>query len=49
MENFDYNTISESYYDEVFNRKDGIQSAWHHIKFNLGFLLFVKIKKNISR
>ena len=34
MENFDYNTIQEGYYDEVFKRKDGIQSAWHHIKFD---------------
>ena len=24
----------EGYYDEVFKRKSGIQSAWHHIKFD---------------
>ena len=34
MRDFDYNTISEGYYDEVFKRKKGIQSAWHHIKFD---------------
>ena len=27
------NSISEGYYDLIFKKKRGIQSAWHHIKF----------------
>ena len=34
MKSFNYDTISEGYYDEVFKKKKGIQSAWHHIKFD---------------
>jgi 2-polyprenyl-3-methyl-5-hydroxy-6-metoxy-1,4-benzoquinol methylase len=28
-----YNKITSGYYDFVFKKKRGIQSAWHHIKF----------------
>lgn len=31
---FDYETISGGYYDAVFRRGRGIQSKWHHLKFN---------------
>tara|TARA_B100000123_G_scaffold257039_1_gene220728 strand:+ start:107 stop:814 length:708 start_codon:yes stop_codon:yes gene_type:complete len=34
MENFDYDTISVGYYDQIFKKNKGIQSAWHHIKFD---------------
>ena len=27
-------SIESGYYDKIFNRKKGIQSAWHNIKFN---------------
>ena len=30
---YDYDTISEGYYDEVFRRKKGIQSKWHDIEY----------------
>jgi 2-polyprenyl-3-methyl-5-hydroxy-6-metoxy-1,4-benzoquinol methylase len=32
-EPFDYESIPVGYYDEVFTRKKGIQSKWHHLKF----------------
>ena len=31
---FNYNTIEIGYYDQIFKKKNGIQSAWHNIKFN---------------
>lgn len=30
---FDYETISGAYYDDVYRRGYGIQSKWHHLKF----------------
>jgi 2-polyprenyl-3-methyl-5-hydroxy-6-metoxy-1,4-benzoquinol methylase len=30
---FDYESIPAGYYDEVFRRHRGIQSKWHHLKF----------------
>lgn len=30
---FDYDSIPPGYYDEVFDRRRGIQSKWHHVKF----------------
>jgi len=30
---YDYDTISEGYYDKVFNRKKGIQSKWHYLEY----------------
>jgi 2-polyprenyl-3-methyl-5-hydroxy-6-metoxy-1,4-benzoquinol methylase len=30
---FDYETIPAGYYDEVFERRRGVQSKWHHLKF----------------
>lgn len=30
---FDYNSIPVGYYDSIFNRRRGIQSKWHHLKF----------------
>ncbi|MEA2469067.1 MAG: hypothetical protein QOE38_65 [Thermoleophilaceae bacterium] len=32
-EPFDYESIPVGYYDEVFRRRKGIQSKWHHLKF----------------
>jgi 2-polyprenyl-3-methyl-5-hydroxy-6-metoxy-1,4-benzoquinol methylase len=32
-EPFDYESIPAGYYDEVFRRSRGIQSKWHHLKF----------------
>ena len=36
MKNISYynNSVVNGYYDIIFERKKGIQSAWHHIKFN---------------
>ena len=28
-----YNKIASGYYDFIYKKKSGIQSAWHHIKF----------------
>jgi len=30
---YDYDSISTGYYDEVFHRASGSQSKWHHLKF----------------
>jgi 2-polyprenyl-3-methyl-5-hydroxy-6-metoxy-1,4-benzoquinol methylase len=30
---FDYETIPGGYYDAVYQRRRGIQSKWHHLKF----------------
>src|SRR3954447_18693300 len=32
-EAFDYESVPSGYYDEVFRRRRGIQSKWHHLKF----------------
>ena len=32
-EGFDYESVPPGYYDEVFRRRRGIQSKWHHLKF----------------
>ncbi|MDX6658243.1 MAG: hypothetical protein QOH62_3036 [Solirubrobacteraceae bacterium] len=32
-EPFDYESIPAGYYDEVFTRGSGMQSKWHHLKF----------------
>ena len=34
MANFDYDSIPIGYYDSVYKKRKGIQSAWHHIKFD---------------
>lgn len=31
---YDYASIDSGYYDHVFHRNAGIQSKWHHLKFN---------------
>jgi 2-polyprenyl-3-methyl-5-hydroxy-6-metoxy-1,4-benzoquinol methylase len=31
---FDYETISDGYYDAIYQRCSGIQSKWHHLKFS---------------
>jgi 2-polyprenyl-3-methyl-5-hydroxy-6-metoxy-1,4-benzoquinol methylase len=31
---FDYDSIPVGYYDEIFQRRQGMQSKWHHLKFN---------------
>lgn len=33
MEQFDYTKISVGYYDNVYQRQVGVQSRWHHQKF----------------
>lgn len=30
---YDYDSIPVGYYDEIFRRKQGMQSKWHHLKF----------------
>src|SRR4051812_19259352 len=30
---FDYDAIPVGYYDEIFQRRRGVQSKWHHLKF----------------
>lgn len=30
---YDYDSIPSGYYDEVFRKKKGMQSKWHHMKF----------------
>ena len=32
-EPFDYESIPAGYYDEAFRRRRGVQSKWHHLKF----------------
>jgi len=32
-DNFSYELIPIGYYDKIFNKKKGIQSAWHNLKF----------------
>lgn len=43
MTNFNYNSIPEGYYDKIFKLKKGVQSAWHHVKFDF---VFNKIKES---
>jgi 2-polyprenyl-3-methyl-5-hydroxy-6-metoxy-1,4-benzoquinol methylase len=33
LEPFDYESVPAGYYDEVFRRQRGMQSKWHHLKF----------------
>ena len=35
MSKFDYTSIEPGYYDEVFHRSRGVQSRWHHHKFEV--------------
>ena len=30
---FDYDALPAGYYDQVFHRRRGVQSKWHHLKF----------------
>ncbi|PCJ56474.1 MAG: hypothetical protein COA79_18710 [Planctomycetota bacterium] len=32
---FDYEKIPDGYYDEIFHKKSGLQSAWHNLKFKM--------------
>ena len=34
MSDFDYESIPTGYYDHVYKRQHGIQSKWHHLKFD---------------
>ena len=36
---FDYEEIDVGFYDHIYQKRGGVRSAWHHIKFN-----FVKEK-----
>ena len=38
-EKFDYEEIDVGFYDHIYQKSEGVRSAWHHIKFN-----FVKEK-----
>ena len=38
---YNYNNITYGFYDQIYHKKNGIRSAWHHIKFN-----FIKSKIN---
>ena len=31
---FDYEEIDVGFYDHIYQKKEGVRSAWHHIKFN---------------
>ena len=31
---FDYEEIDLGFYDDIYQKKEGVRSAWHHIKFN---------------
>jgi len=31
---FNYDSIPVGYYDEIFQRRRGVQSKWHHLKFD---------------
>lgn len=33
MSDFNYESIPAGYYDQVYRRKHGVQSKWHHLKF----------------
>lgn len=33
-ETFDYDSIPAGYYDRVFDARSGVQSKWHHLKFD---------------
>jgi ubiquinone/menaquinone biosynthesis C-methylase UbiE len=46
MKKFNYDQIPAGYYDNIYNRKEGIQSSWHHCKFNY-VKNFINKKKNI--
>jgi len=35
MSDFDYGSIPVGYYDDVYRRRRGVQSRWHHDKFRL--------------
>ena len=39
---FRYDDIKEGYYDDIYNKKKGIRSAWHHAKFDF-------VKSNINK
>ena len=39
---FRYDDIKEGYYDDIYNKKKGIRSAWHHAKFDY-------VKSNIDK
>ena len=34
MSSYNYDSIPAGYYDDVFCKNSGIQSAWHHLKFS---------------
>ena len=31
---FDYEEIDTGFYDHIYQKKEGVRSAWHHIKIN---------------
>lgn len=46
MKKFNYEQIPPGYYDNIYNKRNGIQSAWHHCKFNY-VKNFINKKNNI--
>ncbi|MGZ0656802.1 class I SAM-dependent methyltransferase [Coraliomargarita sp. W4R53] len=33
VEDFDYDSIPVGYYDSIYHKRSGVQSKWHHLKF----------------
>jgi len=48
MNKFNYEAILPGYYDKVFKRYKGCQSAWHHIKFNFVSYKLKNTKKHLD-
>ncbi len=50
MKNFNYynNSVEEGYYDKIYKKNAGVQSAWHHIKFNYIKNRISKSKKHLD-
>ena len=38
---FDYEEIDVGFYDHIYQKKEGVRSAWHHIKFNFVTIIII--------
>ena len=45
---FDYENIPMGYYDKIFRKKNGVQSKWHHIHYNLVKRILGNYKKHLD-
>ena len=45
---FDYENIPMGYYDKIFRKKNGVQSKWHHIHYNLVRKILGNYKKHLD-